>query len=111
MDQSVADGDATRIEGEDVTTVNGVVVNNGGGAWQIKNKWDKKFIKKFQNQLTKKLAELNSTDKKFTCDDLNRMSDADSLSTLTKKKKAAAVVAIAAAALAIQQNKRHVDKF
>ena len=57
------------------TFYNGAGWDNGGsgggtGAWPIKNKWNSEYIDKFRNTLNSKLAELNSSDEKFTCDDL-----------------------------------------
>ena len=36
----------------------------------IKNKWDSKYIRQFREELSNTLKALNSSDQKFTCDDL-----------------------------------------
>jgi RHS repeat-associated protein len=44
--------------------------NGIGGAWEIKNKWDSKFIKMFGNEFLGILQNFDNSGQKFTCDDL-----------------------------------------
>jgi RHS repeat-associated protein len=44
--------------------------NGGGGAWEVKNKWNAKYINEFRGELNEKLRGLNLSDQAFTCDDL-----------------------------------------
>lgn len=43
---------------------------NKKGAWEVKNKWNDKYISQFRGELNKELQNLNLSDDKFTCDDL-----------------------------------------
>ena len=44
--------------------------NGGGGAWEIKNQWNSKYINQFRSELNRKLKQINNSDATFTCDDL-----------------------------------------
>ena len=61
--------------GGELLNVGGTSGSNGGegqgkGAWEIKNVWNKGYINKFRKLLNNALSDINTSDQKFTCDDL-----------------------------------------
>jgi hypothetical protein len=81
-DQLVADGDAIRIQGSDVISVNGrAVENNSGensnsenakkkGAWEVTKKWDDKMIEKYRSFAVARIKQAYNDKEVHTCEDL-----------------------------------------
>jgi RHS repeat-associated protein len=62
--------DKQQLEGT-VTAASGNTSTGGQtGAWEITNKWDPSYIKKFQNSIVEIISVLIAAKQEFTCDDL-----------------------------------------
>jgi RHS repeat-associated protein len=70
MDQVVADGDATRIQGADVTVVNGKAIGPEKGPWEITNQWDNKMIEKYRLFAATRIKQAYDNKEKHTCEDI-----------------------------------------
>ncbi len=43
--------------------------NSGGGAWEVKNKWNDKYISQYKSQLNSQINKLANSGADYTCDD------------------------------------------
>ena len=68
--EDVMEGKAEESTATSIIRAQKYAENPSGGAWQIKNKWDEKFISEFRGQLKIALQALANAKGTYTCDDL-----------------------------------------